>query len=131
MINLLDIKTQWKFVRRHTIEWACLSRDVGRFFNADNKSSRALHSELLTELSSRVSCRDESERVRKKLEKTRSDPNFRKTEGTSRNEFSRVGTSSEKARKTRSDPNFWKTAISKTRKNKNFGKNRLTHGLKI
>jgi len=69
MINLLDIKTQWKFVRRHTIEWACLSRDVGRFFNADNKSSRALHSELLTELSSRVSCWDESERVRKKLEK--------------------------------------------------------------
>jgi len=57
---------------------------------------RALHSELLSEVSSRV---------------------------LSRNEFSRVGTSSEKARKTRSDPNFRKTA------NKNFGKNCLTQGL--
>ncbi len=44
-------------------------------------------------------------------------------------EFSRFGTSSEKARKTRSDPNFQKTAISETRENQNFGKNRLTHGL--
>jgi len=54
--------------------------------------TRALHSELLSEVSSRVS---------------------------SRNEYSRVGTSSEKAKKTRSDPNFWKTTISETRENKN------------
>jgi hypothetical protein len=57
--------------------------------------SRALHSELFSEHSSRVS---------------------------SRNEFSRVGTSSEKARKTRSDPNFRKTAISETRSDPNFRK---------
>ncbi len=30
-----------------------------------------------------------------------------------------------------SDPNFQKTAISETRENKNFRKNRLTHGLKV
>jgi hypothetical protein len=56
---------------------------------------RALHSELFSEHSSWVS---------------------------SRNEFSRVGTSSEKARKTRSDPNFRITAISKTRSDPNFWK---------
>jgi len=94
-----------------------------------NVFTRALHSELFSEHSSRV---------------------------LSRNKFSRVGTSSEKARKTRSDPNFWKitnfgdfftknreknhgnyqniseiqkTAISETRENENFGKNRLTQGL--
>ncbi len=96
--------------------------------------TRAQHSELFSEHSSRVS---------------------------SRNEFLRVGTSSEKARKTCSDPNFWKianfsyffaknrenrekkhwnylniseiwkTAISETRENKNFGKNRLTQGLRF
>jgi len=44
----------------------------------------------------------------------------------SRNEFSQVGTSSEKARKTRSDPNFWKMAISETRENKNRKKLRFS-----
>jgi len=50
--------------------------------------TKALRSELLSVLSSQVS---------------------------SQNEFSRVGTSSEKDQKTRSDPNFRKTAISETR----------------
>ncbi len=53
---------------------------------------RALHSELFSQLSSRVS---------------------------SRNEFWRVETSLEKAQKTCSDPNFRKTAITKTRENEN------------
>jgi len=35
----------------------------------------------------------------------------------------------EKAQKTRSDPNFCKTAIAETRKNKKFGKSRLSQGL--
>ncbi len=61
-------------------------------------TDKALHSELLSELSSQVS---------------------------SWNEFSRVGTSSEKARKTCSDPNFWKTAISKTRENENCKKTQI------
>jgi len=56
---------------------------------------KALHSELLAEVSGRFS---------------------------SRNEYSRDGTSSEKARKTRSDPNFRKTAISETRSDPNFRK---------
>ncbi len=49
----------------------------------------------------------------------------------SQNEYSRVGMSSEKARKTRSNPNFWKTPITETRENENFGKNRLSQGLKM
>ncbi len=62
---------------------------------------RVLHSELLSEILSRVS---------------------------SRNEFSRVGTSSEKARITRPNPNFQKTPITETRENENFGKNHLSQG---
>jgi hypothetical protein len=91
--------------------------------------SRALHSELVTELSSRFSSRDEFSRVEtRRVERhffvifvhyffvfsDSSNPNFRdfsrklgsERVRTSRDEFSRVGTSSEKARKTRSDPNF-------------------------
>jgi len=78
--------------------------NVKTLLKQNSKKSRALHSELLSEVSSRVS---------------------------SRNEFLRVGTSSEKAQKTRSDPNFRKTAISETRENENFGKNNLTQGLKV
>jgi len=63
--------------------------------------TRVLHSELLSKISSRVS---------------------------SRNEFSRVGTSSEKARITRPNPNFRKMPITETRENENFGKNRLSQG---
>ncbi len=59
--------------------------------NQNWQFDRALHSEHLTELLSQVS---------------------------SRNEFSRVGTSSEKDQKTRSDPNFCKTAITETCENK-------------
>jgi len=62
---------------------------------SSGQDNRALHSKLFSEHSSQVS---------------------------SRNEFLRVGTSSEKARKTCSDPNFWKTAISETSENKNHEK---------
>ena len=58
-------------------------------------ATKALHSELFAELSGRFS---------------------------RRNEYSRDGTSSEKARKTRSDPNFRYLGISETRENENFGK---------
>jgi len=81
---------------------------------------KALHSELLTELSSRVSSRNESGRVRKKLKKlvptlifkkrqfpTRSDPNFTKKPiffakirvGMGRNESERVFESRDEFRK--------------------------------
>ncbi len=51
--------------------------------------------------------------------------------GTSRNEFSRVQTSSVKAGKTRSDPNFRNTDISETRETKRFRKTSLSQGLSI
>jgi len=92
IINLNKIKQLMHFAILHTIQ---------RF---NPVCSKALHSELLTELSSLV---------------------------LSQNEFSQVRTSSEKAQKTRSDPNFWKTAISETRENKKFGKTRLLQGLSV
>ena len=114
---------------------------------------RALRSELLSEISSRVSSRNEFLRVGTSSEKariTRPNPNFQKTDhsdlfrlvfcyffaknrvfsrklgservGTSRNEFGRLEIF----------PKYFeirKTAISETRKNKNFRKKRLTQGL--
>ena len=67
-------------------------------------SRRALRSKLLSEISSRVS---------------------------SRNEFSRVETSSEKARITRSSPNFRKTAITETRENENREKTRFFAKIRV
>jgi len=85
----------WIIEKCETVEYFNLGHD-------NTVQSRVLHSELLSEISSRV---------------------------LSRNEFSRVGTSSEKARITRPNPNFRKTPITETRENENFGKNRLSQGL--
>jgi len=79
--------------------------------------TKALHSELLAELSGRFSSRNEYSRdgtSSEKARKTRSNPNFRKTA----------------ISETRSDPNFWKTAISETRSDPNFRKTAISE-LKI
>jgi hypothetical protein len=117
--------------------------------------TRALHSELLTELSSRVSSWNESGRVHKKLKKLvptlifekRTFPKLAKTKIAKKCNFSRffcnffaktrVGMSFHESRRVRKKLEklvltliFKKTDISETRENKKFGKTRLSQGLR-
>jgi hypothetical protein len=91
---------------------------------------RALHSELLTELSSRFSSRDEFSRVETSLEGSDITEIFPKFEFrfvptlifANRDEFGRLG-------HYRNISKIQKKSISETRENENFGKKRLTQGL--
>jgi len=104
-------------------------------------SAKALHSELLTEVSSRFSSRNESERVESQrilpkyfwISENSNSRNSRKQKSWKIAIFAIFASSEtfEKHGNYRNISEIWKTAISETRKNKNFGKKRLTQGLNV